>query len=273
MITEVIQFSNELDLLEAHLEHHRPWGWRTVIAESDRTVMGTPKALYFEANKERFERFDVEYLQIPGDIFKPAAGYRQFRDNDWLKERWMHENFDPKNPWLIYADTDEIITEQPADFEDVDYVSFVIDERTAQVNRRTRHWPEVYRLHRSDITVEQLVNPRLLRRKCLGRGWHFMNCPSRPEDMLIKAQCRHWYFNVPRPEDAPGVEHFRSLFGQDVDYITGKKIENSQVVTTRELPRWMQQNLHLFPVAANPVPDTDIPGRIKKNIELFGQED
>lgn len=270
MITEVIQFSNELALLEAHLDHHRPWGWRTVIVESDRTIMGTPKELIFEANRERFERFDVEYIKMPGEVFKPAAGYRQMRDNDWLKRTWMHENFDPKNPWMLYADVDEIIAEEPTDFEHVDYVGFLLDERMAQVNRRTRYTPEVFRIHRSNLTPAQIQRPKELQRKVIRGGWHFTNCPSVPEEMIIKAQCRHWYFDKDLPEEVPGVEHFEALFGKDVDYITGKTIENSQVITTRDLPPWMQENLHLFPVADGACPDDELSARCKKNVELFG---
>ena len=114
MITEVIYFLNELDLLEAHLEQHRPWGWRTVIVESEVTISGVPKPLFFHDNRSRFERFDLEHAVLPTSLFptiqgNPDTQYYQFRKNDWAKRLWMHENFDAKNPWIFHSDVDEIL--------------------------------------------------------------------------------------------------------------------------------------------------------------------
>ena len=53
VVTEVINFCHELDLLEAHLDEHQHFMDRIVVVESGATYSGMPKPLYFEQNKER----------------------------------------------------------------------------------------------------------------------------------------------------------------------------------------------------------------------------
>lgn len=276
MVTEVIYFSNELDLLEAHLEHHRPWGWRTVIVEGNTTIVGTQKPLVFADNAKRFERFDVEYLHLPEDLFEPRGeqnAYRAMRINDWKKRQYVHETFDFKNPWVLHGDVDEIIANEPTDYDDGDYVAFLLDERSAQVNLRVRHTVHVFRMVRSTLPVSAISRPVKSRSKTFRGGWHFMNCPSAPEDIVMKAECRYWYFDVDCPQDVPGVEHFAKMFGKPYDYITGGKIDDGQIVTVAELPPWMQQNLDKFPVNyGTPLWNRELPASLQRNIEAFSNE-
>ena len=70
MITEAISMCNELDLLEAHLEESQHWADRIVIIESPVTFTSIPKPMYFDENRERFKRFNVEHLVTPPEIFE-----------------------------------------------------------------------------------------------------------------------------------------------------------------------------------------------------------
>lgn len=253
MITEVIYFLNELDLLEAHLEHHRPWGWRTVIVECPVSISGVPKPLYFADSKSRFERFDVEHLALPTDMFPTIQGedqYRQFRKNDWAKRLWMQENFDAKNPWIFHSDVDEILTEKPTGFDHVDYVCFMLDQYMAQVNRKVAKTQDAYRLARASLTAHQLQNVKRNKRMAIRGGWHFTNCPSSPEEMRLKAQCRPWYFGANNPDEVPGVEHFAAMTGKPLNFMTGNPLGENRVVGLDELPEWMQKNANLFPLTS-----------------------
>lgn len=272
-VTEIIYFCNELDLLEAHLEHHRPWGWRTVIVESELTLVGTPKPLYFRENKSRFDRFDVESICLPPELVKPVTPkdpYREFRDNDWRKRFFIQENFNAKNKWILHGDVDEIIAQKPCDYDDVDYVSFLLDDRKAQINLRVRHTAHVWRMVKASLPSNLLARPKGAKAKSLRGGWHFTNCPSSPDEILPKAQCRFWYFGVDRPEDIPDVNHFKKMFGKPYDYITGKLLTNSQIIPTSELPPYMQNNLEKFPVNYDdPILQEQLPEKLQKNIKLF----
>ena len=74
MITEVIYFLNELEMLEAHLEQHRPFDFRTVIVECPVTISGVKKPLFFRENRKRFERFDLEHVLLPTELFPTIQG-------------------------------------------------------------------------------------------------------------------------------------------------------------------------------------------------------
>lgn len=256
MITEVIYFLNELDLLEAHLEHHRPWNWRTVIVESQVTISGVQKPLFYRENRARFERFDVEHTELPVDLFPTIQGetggqYAQFRKNDWAKRLWMQEHFDVKNPWIFHSDVDEIILNkvEPKDLENITYLAFNLDQYMAQVNRRVRKQQHAYRLARADLSIKKLQAVKQNKRATVNGGWHFTNCPSTAEEMRLKAQCRPWYFGAEHPSHVPGVETFQGMMGKALNFISGQPLGKNRIVGAEDLPQWMQKNIELFPLA------------------------
>lgn len=233
MITEVIYFLNEVELLQAHLEHHRPWGWRTVIVEADVTVSGVPKPRFFQENRSLFEKYDVEHVILPSDLFPLIQGedrYRQFRKNDWAKRLWMQDNFDCKNPWIFHSDVDEILEYgvKSEDLVDVEYICFNLENFTIHVNRMLPERQNAYRLAKSDLSPLLLQKVKRNRRRSIYGGWHFTNCFSTEEQARLKAKCRPW-----QPEE---------------DF-TNPETPESTVIRVTELPGWMQDNLHLFPVA------------------------
>lgn len=255
MLTEVIYFLNELDLLEAHLDQHSKFGWPMYVVECAKTISGVRKPLYFGEHKSRFERFDVKHIIIPEEVFGEISGsienqYKQFRDNDWRKRLWIQENFECKTEWLFHSDVDEILNKKPEITNDVDYLCFILNQYMSQVNRRVAKKQDAYRLVRSSLTLNQLKNPRLVRRRALGdMGWHFTNCPSSAEEMRLKAQCRPWYFKALEPESVPPVEYFRSLMNKPINYMTGQPLGMNWIVDFKELPQFMTDNIALFPIA------------------------
>lgn len=250
MVTEVISVLDELDLLEAHLAQHRPWGFRTVIVECPVTVTGIPKPLFFHENKSRFEKYDVEHHVMPAELFPVISTFPQLRETDWIRRCYMQERFDPKNPWVWHSDTDEILRTKPEMPEDAGYGYFNLKQYSGQVNRRVGESVECYRIVRRELSAQRIRDVKSNKNRVLvSRGWHFNNCLSTPESWRLKAMCRPWYFGVDHPEKVPSVEYFASLMGKNIDAITGKPHANSWIVPATELPVWMQENLSKLPVA------------------------
>lgn len=258
MITEVIFILNELDMLEAHLEQHRPWGYRTVIVECPVTVSGMEKPLFYQDNKSRFERFDLEHVVLPTELFPIIQGhtdtmYAQFRKNDWAKRQWMQDNFDPKNDYIWHSDVDEILAEKPAFSKGMEYGYFRLPQYMGQVNRRVRLKVDCWRIVHKDIAAVDMGNVKSFkkREKVSSGGWHFCSCPSSPEEIQLKAQCRPWYFEVEHPDLVPGVEYFEQHWGEAYNFVTFpmKELGQNWIVDPSELPEWMASNLDKFPLA------------------------
>ena len=90
----------ELDLLEAHLEESQHWADRIVIIESPVTFSSVEKPLYFAENRERFSRFDVDYLVTPPDVFeKIPFSYPQEETNRWFRARRDNRNKNRQFHW------------------------------------------------------------------------------------------------------------------------------------------------------------------------------
>jgi hypothetical protein len=217
------------------------------------------KPLFYQDNLKRFERFDVEHIVLPSDLFPGINSerseetlYRQYQNADWARKKWIQENVKFNTEWVCHSDVDEFMPRPPSEDElkDVDYLACGLVQYMAQINRRTTKVATVYRICRSSLTRDQLPAPKSVRRGGISdRGWHFTHLITEPEEMLRKAQCRPWSYGVEKPEDVPGLEYFASLQGQAVSYIDRTPLGNNKIVSLDELPVWMKENSHLFPVA------------------------
>jgi hypothetical protein len=268
MITEVISFYNELDLLEAHLEEHKGLAERTVVVECRLGMSGLEKPCYFWDNRERFERFNVEYSRLPDEFNERMGGAMSthmptFRANENRRRQWNH-NLDIKTPWVLNSDVDEIFDHKRFDDwlpeleKDFQCIAVNLLEYQSQVNCRTGT-KNSYRFYRADVPSTNLTaewkkkqrRTTLLvkdgQKDCI--GWHFANCPSTALEMREKAQTRPWKYLVEEPEDVPSVEYFESLMGQQVSFMNmpPHPMRKWKVDPLEILPTWMAENIHLFP--------------------------
>ena len=192
MVTEVIYFLNELDLLEAHLHEHKNFGWQTIIVEAPVTISGIEKPLFYYENKNRYAGYDLEHIVLPKELFPLIHGedqYRQFRKNDWAKRLWIQENLNPNTPWIFHSDADEIL--DFSKFEDwghilddinLQYICFMLDERIGRIDLHGKTHA-AYRLARKELSLEQLGNPKSVKRIGINSaGWHFHNCRKSAEE-------------------------------------------------------------------------------------------
>ena len=259
IVTEVISILDELDLLEAHLDEHEKFNFSFVIAESKKTVSGLDKPLFFKENEKRFSRFKYEYIEVPGGIFPIAAdGHHFTRINDWNKRVWLHENLKLSTPWVMYADVDEIFKfslfsdwKEALD-KNFEYLCLSLYNRYGYINIESSFVPDVYRLCRSDISVEKLKNPKLCKRTHLGKvAWHFHSCFTSAESLRWKAKNRAWYFNVSDPDKVPPLNFFIENRKKLCDPVTGAEIAGAKIVELADLPTFMLNNLDKFPVWKN----------------------
>lgn len=261
LVSEFIFILDELELLEAHLETHKHFGWNTYICESQYTVSGFPKPMYFKDNETKFSRFEYTYVEIPFQIYKKAEGPEQAkiftRDNDWAKRHWLHNNIKIKTPWAMHNDVDEIF--YPDEFgrwsfmldQDYHWLHHSLQNYVGKVNFKNFYCPQVYRLYRPD---RGLIGPKGCKRTGINNmkpiAWHFNSCFSTPEQLRNKALNRAWYYGLMSPLEVPDIEYFKFLMEENKDKpfdpITRTEIPG-RIVELSVLPKWMQNNIGLFP--------------------------
>lgn len=108
-IYDCFTFFNELDLLEIRLEEEFEYVDQFVICESRQTFQGEPKMLYFEQNKDRYQKYLSKINHIIIDEL-PKSG------NPWDREHFqrncLRSAVIDANPQdiIIISDADEIIS-------------------------------------------------------------------------------------------------------------------------------------------------------------------
>jgi len=130
MIYDIFSFNNELDMLELRLNILDPYVDKFVLVEADKTFSGVDKPLYYEENKERFEKFHdkiIHYkvLDSPQSFDDPNCDQEILQmalnsDNVtrehicWLIEFYQKESIKKALEWLenddicVVSDVDEV---------------------------------------------------------------------------------------------------------------------------------------------------------------------
>lgn len=115
MIYDIFLFANELEVLELRMNELKDVVDKFVIFESAETIVGAPKPLYYENNKERFKEFHDKIIHIIYDYPKcdpnaPSYSWnREFSSRDHMKTLLdgLGVKF-TKDDILIMGDVDEI---------------------------------------------------------------------------------------------------------------------------------------------------------------------
>lgn len=222
VVTEAINFLHELDLLEVHLDEHCNFIDRIIVVESEVTYSGMYKPLYFEKNKERFKRFNVEHEVIPKDMFVPIpASYGEEEGRKWFnarrnnretQQRYIFSKYKVDSDYICNTDTDEVwsrdswfIIKQLMKDKEYCYIApllcrlmFFMDYHAGNED----HW----RIARSDM--ETHVRQKGFKRiRTPELGWHFNSIYKDPSDLWMKAvglaQSLGYYgwAKVPSPEE------------------------------------------------------------------------
>lgn len=264
-ITEVIYFGYELNLLECHLAAHRPYVDRIIVAESPVTVSGIPKPLFFQENKERFQKYGVEHEIIPPELFPRAPAWKVFRVQDHVKNEYMHPRINKGADWVLHSDTDEILN--PTHFPEIintlsnsnwHYALHKLTQYCTYVNMRMGT-VDVYRWVKAEIPYKAYVKNTPRGKVCADRaGWHFHNVFSSPVELYWKAKNREFWipsFTMEQAElimsklgeihtltnnDIPDIDKIQERFLHD-------KVALEDLAPATEMPEFVQNNLNLFP--------------------------
>ncbi len=264
VVTEVINFCHELDLLEAHLDEHQHFMDRIVVVESGATYSGMPKPLYFEQNKERFSRFNIEHEVLPMELHVgiPAV-YDESEQKQWFDERrnnrerqqrYTFNKYKNDTDYVCNTDVDEIWS-RDAFFrveelmtQDYCYIEPGLMCFQGYVDNQfmtTNHC----RITKSTMNTH-VKQKGTLRGGTLRAGWHFTSVYKHPIDMWMKgvglAQSLGFlgWANVPNPMDCD------KLMRQCKDVFTGDPVRTKRVMSLDDLswlPPFMRENKELWP--------------------------
>jgi len=292
-ITEVVYFGYELELLEANIAEHRPNVDRLIIAESQVTTTGWPKPLFAREHRSRFEKYDVEFMEIPVDIYNkivpstdipdlPIEGRMIYQDK--FKSVYTHPLVLDGADWIYHCDTDEIIYERKwneikewlAAHPDLHFVAHWAKEAYGHVNTRFRR-RVVYRLLRAkdgfDVRNPKFPKPQpraIITEDFLGN--HYCACFSRPEEFYWKWLNRTWHWgkygdNPPSWSEVESevksfVKNWGSFHKQQTDHpllsyikecVPDEKFEIDNIKSFESLPKYVQENIEAFPRIVNGV--------------------
>lgn len=267
-INELIYFCNEFDMLEAHLVEHAPFINKTFIVESETTVSGLEKPLFFKENKERFSKYNIEYIQAPPEP-KRSKGWSDFRIIDHNKNLYAHPLACDDADYVMHSDCDEILypAEHKISLETLDanrdwkFGCYKLRQSKTFVNCVQKK-VNVYRYVKAD-TKGYLLSPKGSPRGGTVEGpagWHMHNCFSTFDEFYWKMLNRNWLFTSPVTREE--CEYFYSRRGElwkitEKDFPKVKEFfavmcDEPEAMKKRKqpleyLPQWMQQNIDRFP--------------------------
>ena len=106
MVYDCFNFFNEFDLLEIRLNELDEVVDYFVLCEANLTLLGNPKPMYYEENKERFKKFKDKIIYLPmkvnkGSYIRTGKGSQK----SFVKNGLTNCNDDDI---IIYSDIDEI---------------------------------------------------------------------------------------------------------------------------------------------------------------------
>ncbi len=265
MITEAISMCNELDLLEAHLEESQHWADRIVIIESPVMFTSMPKPMYFNENRERFKRFNVEHFVTPPEIFeKIPYSYPKEEERKWFQARRNNRNLNRQFHWdELRKDTDYVYLNDVDEFISRDgwrhldallkpnyyeYIAIELQRYDYFVNAKGPV-QEQYRVTRSDKTIFNMIRgtPRTTTPNI---GWHFTSCFNAVE-VQKKLHGISCHIGA-SPAEIPSVEEIQRLMDEGIEPVTGLPLLGgvTEFLSKDDLswaPQFMQDNIDLFP--------------------------
>ncbi len=178
-IYDAFLFFNELELLEIRMNILDPYVDYFVIIECMETFSGKPKKLYFEENKERFQKFSHK-------IIHRVVEAKDFPDF-WTRESWQRESIKDAlsnardNDFCFVSDIDEIWNpETIVDFRENSIYKFRQKMYAYYLNNRSSEkwagtfaakWGVIKNRGLNDMRDAAKTNYTYVK----NGGWHFTN--------------------------------------------------------------------------------------------------
>ena len=105
---DVFLFSNELDMLELRLAEHDDAVDVFIIVESKKGFTLMEKPLYYEANKERYKKWEAKIIYLVYDINDSNAWNNEHYARNFAKSKL--DSLCQPNDIVLNSDLDEIIS-------------------------------------------------------------------------------------------------------------------------------------------------------------------
>lgn len=266
-VAEAISMFQELDLLEAHLEESSHWADKVYIIESPITFSGQEKLMYFCENRERFSRFNVEYLVTPPEVFTPIPfSYPEEESGHWYRERRKNRNKNRQHHWdtiregmdyVYFNDVDEFVSADHwhhvlsmLESKELHYVSIKARKFNFFVNCRGSE-QEQWRITRTDLPSFEMMKGKPRASTPCEVGWHFTNCFNDLEGHRLKMLGICCHVGV-APSDIPTVAEIEDRLGRNVEPFVNKDLLSgiAEIMPKDDLswaPSFMRKNIELFP--------------------------
>ncbi len=280
-IHEVIYFTHELDMLEAHLEEHQHFVDKFFIKESACLWSGPSKKLHFDENRDRFSRFNIEPMVIPNSEFDlniPAQfSKKQFkhyhdirRDNRTKSRTYRWDDIRRGCDWVMSMDCDEIIDSRQKDrflsglTSEYEHVSVPLVQYQYYINMKG-HGLNLWRVFRSDVPHRMNVKGRPRRSIEVRIGGHYTNCYLSGEEIRTKALGILTHYGYSGVSEVPSAEDIELSLKARVNpfctYWTDGEISGTlggrdtihlllgEITPDLDhAPKFMRDNPNLFPV-------------------------
>jgi hypothetical protein len=231
-IHEVIYFTHELDLIEAHMEEHQHFVDKFFIKESPCLWTGPAKDLIFCDNRKRFDRFNCEVIVIPTtefDLSIPASfpeeefkKWFDIRRNNRVRSRtYKWEEICKGSDYVLSTDADEIIDSRRAHnllellpSKEYEHIAVKLQQHQFWVNAPGRKL-SIYRVFRSDVPHRSKVKgfPRTTTTTI---GWHFTNCYD-PKGINFKARGITTHYGAHGIDNVPSTKQIAKDLKEDMN--------------------------------------------------------
>jgi len=180
-------FFNEFDLLKIRLTEMEPYVDHFVVVEAEETFRGDPKPLYFEQNKELFEKWKnkIIHVAVSGHVEVKKPMHRErFQRNQIMRGLKNCKN----NDIVLISDVDEIVrrAEIPRIAQALsngEAHTVLCQQRmyTYYLNRYQSVWPGTVATTFKDLKKRYDSRPTLVRHRrskdkpliLANSGWHF----------------------------------------------------------------------------------------------------
>ena len=249
MIYDGFIFSNELDVLEIHLNVLNDYVDKFILVESNRTFTNKPKDFIFLQNRNRFKEFLDKIIYIQNyDI----TGNVTWENEKCQRDRIMKgfENADPED-FIIIGDVDEIC--DPKILENVNSYNdslHVLETYCYYYFLNYQIYPTELSTARSIIlgkkkfiTTPQAVRHERFNLKALKAGWHFSYLGGVDEIVKKLESFSHTEYDTTYYKDRTRLKNVldagTDLFGRNMTF---RKVEFQEPYH----PKWLIENRNRY---------------------------
>ncbi len=221
--------------------------------------------MFFDENRERFKRFDIEYLVTPPEAFEevpfdypPEDNEKYYRARRRNRNQNRHYHWDHLRKRMDYVylnDVDEFVNHElwpiVYDFlspKDLLYLSIAGRKYNYFVNYRGG-FQDQYRIIRADLQNFEVQKGTRRGSTVREVAWHFTNCFRDPEDTWLKMLGICCHANL-SPSRIPTVAEIAERLDNGIEPLVQNNLNGVVLPKNGDLswaPKFIRENQELFP--------------------------